>query len=177
MTFEIPFNSRITTEQHELILKLTFRNHLKRNTYSFLLSVLIMLLVFPTVRDGDVTGYFFLGAGSILFINSLRYFWFYRKRAAKFRQEYKEMIDVREKNKNVSTWEFADDHFGYKDMHFEFRIKWEAFKGYQIVERNLFLQLTSSIGQSFIITEREIGTNEYKSVLELVRRKIKYVTE
>jgi hypothetical protein len=56
-----------------------------------------MLLVFPTVRDGDVTGYFFLGAGSILLINALRYFWFYRKRAAKFRQEYKEMIDIRER--------------------------------------------------------------------------------
>jgi hypothetical protein len=177
MTFEIPFNSVIAAEQHELLLKLTYQKNLKRSTYSLALSIVTLLLTWPMVSDKVVMGYFSLAAGGYLFLSSVNYFWFYKKRAAKFRKEYMRWNDEREKSKNISTWEFEDDHFGYKDLLIEYRIKWKAIKGYKIISRNLLLQMTSSVGHVFIIGEKEIGAIGYKSMLELVRSRTNYIKD
>src|ERR1700727_2452472 len=58
---------------------------------------------------------------------------------------------------DMTTWRFEPDAFGYKDMYYDYLIKWEAFTGYRLVERNLLLQLKDSVDESFMIGEVEIG--------------------
>ena len=82
------------------------------------------------------------------------------------------MIDLRVRNNDITTWEFNDDLLRYKDIYYDFSIKWAAFKGYKIVEKNLFLQLTESIDQSFSIGEKEVGVEDFNSIIAAVSKKI-----
>ncbi len=76
-------------------------------------------------------------------------------------------------SKDTTTWVFENDVFRYKDMFYDYSIKWEAFKGYKITQKNLFLLLAESIDQSFIIGEEEIGEQEFAMVVASVSEKIK----
>jgi hypothetical protein len=63
------------------------------------------------------------------------------------------MVVLREEHHDTTTWRFEPEVFGYKDMYYDYAIKWEAFTGYRVVEKNLFLQQRESINESFIIGE------------------------
>jgi hypothetical protein len=62
-------------------------------------------------------------------------------------------------------------------MYYDYSIKWEAFKGYRILEKNLFLQLRESIDQSFIIGEVEIGEQPFAEVVAFVNKRLKNLEE
>ena len=87
------------------------------------------------------------------------------------------MIMLRVENKDVSTYRFEPETFGYKDMHYDYAIKWEAFTGYRVAEKNLFLQLRESINESFIIGEIEIGEAPFADVLTFVSERLKNIGE
>ena len=62
-------------------------------------------------------------------------------------------------------------------MYYDHSIKWEAFKGYKIVQKNLFLLLAESIDQSYIIGEEEIGAHEFAEVIASIDGKMKNIGE
>jgi hypothetical protein len=62
-------------------------------------------------------------------------------------------------------------------MYYDFSIKWAAFKGYKMVQKNLFLQLTETIDQSYIIGENEVGEQEFNSIIAAVSEKIRNLGE
>ena len=74
----------------------------------------------------------------------------------------------------VTVWEFRDDILRYKDHFYDNCIKWEAFKGYSIIQGNLFLVLAESIDQSFMLDEAEVGAHEFGRIVEFVKEKMGY---
>jgi hypothetical protein len=86
-------------------------------------------------------------------------------------------VILREKNNDITTWRFEPDGFGYNDMYYDYLIKWEAFKGYRVVERNLFLQRRESIDHSFIIGEVEIGEQPFAEVVAFDGERLKNLGE
>ena len=83
MKFEIPFDASIARKQYELKIKLAFRKNLSQAKRNLIYAVLFCLLAWLLISGkSKEAGYFFLFAGLYYFVNTLHYFWFYRKRVA-----------------------------------------------------------------------------------------------
>lgn len=173
MIFEIPFDSKKALGQYKLRLKLTFKKNLITSGKNLFAAGIITFFAWMTISDKSNVGYFFLALGLFYLFNAIQYFIYYIKTANKLKRIYQESVELREKNKDIMTWEFNDDFFRYKDMYYDNSIKWEAFKGYKIIQKNLFLLLAESIDQSFIIGEEEIGVQEFAMVIASINEKIK----
>jgi hypothetical protein len=177
MIFEIPHNSKVAFRQYKVQLKLIFRKNLKATGINLLLSLIIFFLAWPMISDHSSMGYFILSAGIFIFFSAAHYLGYYIKTTKRFMAVHKKIADLREQNKDITTWEFNEEFFGYKDMFYEYKIKWAAFKGFKIVEHNLFLTLAESINQSFIIGEDELGVQEFSMVIGFVSKKLKHLRE
>lgn len=113
-------------------------------------------------------GYFILSAGLFVFFSSAYYLGYYLKTTKKLTAIHKKIVDLREQNKDITTWEFNEKFFRYKDMYYDYSINWAAFSGYKIVERNLFLTLAESNDQSFIIGEAELNPQDFNRIVTFV---------
>jgi hypothetical protein len=91
----------------------------------------------------------------------------------KYRRIHRETADLRERHSDVTIWEFRDDCLRYKDVYFDITLKCEAFNGYWLRKGNLFLVLTDSVDQCYILSETEIGTVEFARVITFLRGKMR----
>ena len=177
MTFEIPFDKRISIAQYTLQLKMTIKKNLGKSSMNVLGAGVILLIASFMISDKHTPGYFFLSLGLFYLFNALHFFWYYIKRSRRLKKLYHDMVILREEHNDTTTWRFEPDAFGYKDMYYDYLIKWEAFKGYRVVVRNLFLQLRESIDQSFLIGEVEIGERPFAEVVTFVNERLKNLGE
>lgn len=175
MTFEIPFDKEITTAQYTLRLNQTFKRNLSKAGFIVFCAGIMLLLAWLEVRGKMTLGYFLLSLGLFYLFNSLHYFSYYLKSSRKLKKVYRDMVNLREAHNDTTTWRFEPDAFGYKDMYYDYRIVWEAFYGYKVVEGNLFLQAKEGVDQSFIIGEVEIGEEPFAEVLAFVGDRLKNV--
>jgi len=176
MTFDIPFDAKRSMEQYKLVLKLRFKKPIATTVKNSLASGVIVLLGWLMLADKNSKssiGYFFLALGFFYLLNVIQYSIYYMRMAKKLKGIYQSIVDRREMNKDTSIWEFNDIFFRYKDMYYDQSIKWAAFRGYQVIGKNLFLSLAESIDQSYIIGEEEIGVDEFSNVLAFIDEKIK----
>lgn len=178
MTFEIPYSRAIAWEQQRLQLKLAFKKNLIRTGVNFLCGVLVMLLGWLDIREGHPSpGYFFLAIGISFILNVIYYLRYYRRTIGKNQRLHEAMAEVREKNGDVTVWKLREDALRYKDIYYDNLVKCEAFKGYKIVERNIFFVLAETHGQSFILGEKEIGVYGFAKVVELLKGKMRLLEE
>jgi hypothetical protein len=173
MTFEIPIDREVSIAQYTLRLKMTFKKNIGKSSMNVLGAGVILLFASFMISDKKSPGYFFLSLGLFYLFNALHFFWYYSKTSRRLKKVYHDMVILREEHKDTTTWRFEPDGFGYKDMYYDYSIKWEAFKGYRVVEKNLFLQLRESIDQSFIIGELEIGKQPFSDVVAFVDERLK----
>jgi hypothetical protein len=177
MTFEIPFDKDISMAQYTLRLKMTYKKNLSKSALNVLGAGVILLLASFMISDKKMPGYFFLSLGLFYLFNALHFFWYYIKTSRRLKKLYHDMVILRQEHKDTTRWRFEPDGFGYKDIYYDYLIKWEAFKGCRVVERNLFLQLRESIDQSFIIGEVEIGQQSFAEVVAFVHERLKNLEE
>jgi hypothetical protein len=177
MTFEIPFDKDISMAQYTLRLNTTFKKNIGKSSFNALGAGVILLFASFMISDKRTPGYFFLSLGLFYLFNALHYFWYYIKTSRKLKKIHHDLVTLRDEQSDTTKWRFEPDTFGYKDMYYDYLIKWEAFKGYRVVERNLFLQLRESIDQSFIIGEVEIGQQPYAEVIAFVGERLKNLGE
>jgi len=177
MTFEIPIDRETAIGQYRLRLNRTFKKNLSRNSLNIISAGVILFLAWLMISDKKNLGYIFLSLGLFYLFNALHYFRYYVKISRKYKRIYHDMVLLREKHNDTSIWRFESDVFEYKDMHYDYSIKWEAFKGYQVVDSNLFLQLAEAVDQSFIIGEGEIGEQPFAEVISFVDGKLKNLGE
>jgi hypothetical protein len=53
------------------------------------------------------------------------------------------------------------------------KIQWAAFKEYEVIEGNLFLRLAETLdGNSIILGENEVGTEEFRSLVDYVGTRV-----
>jgi hypothetical protein len=174
VTFEILFDKKRSFAKFNLQLKLVFKKDIGRSVRRLLAAGAILLLVFFMIRGKDPSGYFFLSVGLFYLFNAIFYFRFYFKTSRKLKKLHLELANKREARDDSTIWQFEQDHFGYKDMYFDLRVKWEAFNGYKVEEKNLFLLLGESVDQSYIIGEVEIGPQAFAELDAFVGRRLEY---
>ena len=177
MTFDIPIDGNIAIAQYTLRLNRTFRKNLGKSSLNALGAGVILLFAWLMISDEKSSGYFCLSIGLFYLFNALHFYWYYIKTSRRFKKVYRDMVVLREEHKDITTWRFEPEVFGYKDMLYDYSIKWEAFKGYKVIEKNLFLQLTESLDQSFMIGEIEIGQQQFAEVITFVEGKLKHLGE
>jgi hypothetical protein len=178
MTFEIPYNREITREQQRLALKLAFKKNLIRTAVNFFCGVVVILMGWLNINGGHPNGgYFFLAIGISFVLNVINYLRYYWRSAKKHQGIYQAMAEVREKSEDVSTWEFGEEAFRYKDIYYDNSIKWAAFSGYKIIERNIFLVLAETQGQSFVLGEKEVGVYQFAKLVDLLKGKLLVLAE
>jgi hypothetical protein len=177
MTFEIPIDKEVSIAQYTLRLKMTFKKNLSKSAVNVFCAGVILLFASFMISDKKTPGYFFLSLGLFYLFNALHYFYYYNKTSRRLKKLYNDMVILREEHKDTTTWRFEADAFGYKDMRYDYSIKWEAFTGYRVVEKNLFLQLRESIDQSFMIGEVEIGEQPFDEVVEFVGERLNNLEE
>lgn len=177
LTFQIPLDPKISLGQYNLRLKLIFKKNLAKNARALIYALITLFLAWLMLIDKSSIGYWMFSFGLFSLFTVIYYYWYYISTSKKLRRIYKDMVDLRARNNDVTTWEFNDDHLRYKDMYYDFSIKWAAFKGYKIVQKNLFLQLTETIDQSYIIGEDEVGVQDFNSILAVVSEKISNLGE
>lgn len=176
MTFEIPFEANKALEQHKKVLKLRFKKPISISIKNLLASggiVFFGWLILADKHNKTQIGYFFLALGFFYLFNVIQYSIYYMRQAKKLKRIYQDVIDRREKNKDITIWEFNDDFFRYKDMYYDHSVKWAAFKGYRVIDKNLFLSLTESVDQSYIISEDELGADQFAIVLAFLAERVK----
>ncbi len=177
MIFQIPFNAKLAIEQYTLRLKLTFKKNLETSVKNLICSGVIIFFGWLMISDKTNIGYFFLSLGLFYLFNAIHYFRHYARTRRRLKGVFQNMVSLREENKDITIWGFENDVFKYKDMYYDYSIKWEAFKGYKIIKKNLFLLLAESIDQSFIIGEEEIEAHRFSEVVAWLNARIKNLGE
>lgn len=177
MIFEIPFNAKIAIEQYTLRMKLTFKRNLGTSGKNLIGSGVIIFFGWLMISDKSNIGYFFLSLGLFYLFNAIHYFRYYIRTTRKLKGVFRNMVSLREEKMDVTIWGFENDVFKYKDIYYDYSIKWEAFKGYKIIKKNLFLLLAESIDQSFIISEEEIEAKRFAEVVAWVNERVKNLGE
>ena len=172
MKFEIQFNEQVYNQQMTLNFNTAWNENLKKNKKMLFSAIPIILLGALIVYGNNSFGFLVIAFGFHYLLNVYNYYSFYKKSKNIFYELVKkEKIGQTEANEN-SFWEFNEDYFRYKDYKYESKIKWEAFKGSRIIEKNLFLDLNIGNNSSYILGETEIGRENFLNVTEFVKNKI-----
>lgn len=172
MKFELPFNAQIYTKQMTLNFHTAWNENLKNNRNRLFWAVPMIIIGGLIIYGENNLGFLFMAIGIHYSINFYDYYTFYKKR----KKAFFELVE-KEKNGQIaanenSVWEFNDDHFRYKDYKYEAKIKWKAFKSTRVIDKNLFLDLGLGNDSSYVIGEIEIGSENFNTLIEFVKRKI-----
>ncbi|TRZ42175.1 hypothetical protein [Robertkochia solimangrovi] len=172
MKFEIPFDEQIFKEQMNLNFNTAWNDNLKKNKKQLIWGIPMILLGGLIVYGENYLGFLFIAIGLQYLINFLNYNSHYKKTKQKLSELIESEVDGQKKANENCIWEFNEDHFRYKDYRFEGKIKWESFQKTRVVENNLFMDLNVGYHLSYILGEKEVGTEDFKKITEFVKNKI-----
>ncbi|MBJ6367520.1 hypothetical protein [Snuella sedimenti] len=173
MKFEIPFDENIYREQMILNFNIAWNENLKKNKRNLYWSIPIIIIGGLIVYGQDYIGFIFIAIGTHFAINGFKYYSFYKKTKKKYFDLIESEIQGQKIANENSLWEFNKDYFRYKYYKYDAKIKWEAFKSYRVIDKNLFLDLEVGNNSSYIIGEKEIGNTELKKVIDFANEKIR----
>lgn len=172
MKYEIAFDKKIYYDQTAINFNVAWNKNLKKNKRNLFFSILLIVLGFLIIYGKNKLGYPSLFVGIYYLIDGIRYLLFYKKQRDRYFDLVNSEMIKHEKAQETTIWEFNEDYFSYKDYKYEAKIKWNAFKGYRIINKNLFLDLEIGNASSYIIGAIEIGNEEFDKLLNFVERKI-----
>jgi len=177
MKFEIPFIEEIYKNQVKLNFDFVWKKTIKKNKKTLLTSIVLFLLGFLIIYGNDNIGYILIAFSIYGFIEFYRIQSAYKKSKLNYftitENEIIKQIEISEK----SIWEFNDEYFRYKDYKYDAKINWIAFKGYRIIENNIFLDLNVGNFSSYILSQVEVGNDNFNEIIQLVDQKVKRITD
>jgi len=172
MKFVIPFSEEILLKQAKLRWKLATQNILKARKQNLIFAILFSVF-------GGILLYFDYPIGIILIIIGtvfLNYFRANDKLFSKGDNQNKENIEIelsRMKQSGSGTFEFTDEHFFYSCDDFESKIKWKLISSYTVFDNCLLITQDNNIYNSYMISEEEVGKDNFKKIVALVSSKTK----
>ncbi len=72
----------------------------------------------------------------------------------------------------ISIWEFENSYFRFKFYGGDYKINWDNFKYFNVVNQTLFFGFKES-GNWYSLSESEIGKESFDKVVDFVAYKIK----
>lgn len=176
MKLDIPFDENIYTKQVTLNFDLVWKENLKNNKKRLYWAIPALAFGAFLLLGDLYVGFIFIGVGIHYAINYYDYYQFYKKSKSTYFELVKSEIEGQKVANENSIWEFNDDHFGYKYYKFEAKIKWTAFKGYRVIDNNLFFDLEAGNNFSYILGKSEVGQEKFEEIIEFTKRKLEAKT-
>lgn len=175
MKFEIPFNEDITRRQFKLKYDLTWNKTLKKHKTNLNVSIISVLLGSLIVYGNDNIGLIMVTIGFLGLYIYYRSNLIYRENKRKYENAFNDEIEKFKKSKENTIWEFHDDYFKYKDYKYDFKITWEGFNSYRIIEDNIFIDMNAESQLSYILAKEEIGEESFQTLIDFVDTKLKRI--
>ncbi|CAM3508556.1 hypothetical protein FLGE108171_00830 [Flavobacterium gelidilacus] len=173
MKYEIPFDAEIYKEQMTLNFNITWLKNVKKNQKNFYWGIAYIILGLFIIYLKNNLGYLFIAIAIHVLINCNTYYNHYKKNKKRYFDEV--TTDIEKQANKVSKWELNEDHLFFKQYNYETTINWEVFKSYSVINKNLFVNLSKDRGLSYVLGEKEVGTNEFKKIIDFIDTKIKNV--
>ena len=172
MKFEIPFDETIFKQQIELTFKTSWKKYATETTNLGLFNlVFILFAIIVLYGKGNDVGTVFL---IIAIVGGISFF--------KRRNEYKNAKVETEKIMNetiakwkenpTSTWEFEDEYFRFKNYGGDYKINWNNFKHYEVIDNTLMFGYEKNTN-SFMLSETELGKENFYQIINFIESKIK----
>ena len=173
MKFEIPFNKEIYLNQIKLIIPLTYSDYYKKVKESLIVGLISIGLGIFIIMGKSSLGYLFITLGIVSSINSYIKFKEYRN----LKKIHLTIIEEKLSETSISLEngiiEFNEVYLTYIDKTQSRQLNWAEFDGYKIIKSNLLLVLDQKKGDIMVIGEDEIGSENFKKIIEFVKTKLK----
>lgn len=170
MTFQLPFEEKIYRQQIELTFKIAWKKYLTETKKTLLIATIYIFLgIIILYGKGNIGGLFII-LGIVFTIITLNRFNKYK--AAKKTTSVITAENIVKWHENpISIWEFQNDYFRFKFYGGDYKINWDSFKYYRIVDETLFFGFKEN-GNWYTLSEIEIGKEDFPKVVEFVKSKI-----
>lgn len=173
MKFDIPFIKEIYIEQSKLKFDLIWKKIVKKNNHTLIVGIISIAMGSLVMIGKNNIGIIFIIMGAFFLLQ------FYKIRTVflKAKNRYFSAVETEAKNQieaeQNSIWEFTDEYFRYKDYKVDYKTNWSVFKSFRIINDNLFLDINAENSSSYIVSKKEIGEENFESLVSLVEQKIK----
>ena len=170
MKFEISFNESNYRSQNILHFQSVWKKSLKLRNNNFFMGLAFVLLgIFIIIDKGDL-GFALVFIGLFMLNYSYKVNRNHKSNKNKYLSLLNKKVEEANAEKLVSIWELHDDYFYYNDPNFDSKMKWKLFSGFRKIEDTLFLD--SDIGLFFILSENEIGSENFSNLVIFLRSKL-----
>lgn len=173
MKLEIPFDENIYSEQTTLYFNQFWNKNLKKNKERIYWAIPLTIVGIFLVKKENNLGFFSLGIGIHYLINFYTYYRHYKTIKTKHFELTNSEIDGQKSAGQNTILEFNEEYFRFKNYKYDTKIKWNAFKNYQVIDKNLFLDLEIGYKPSYILGEKEVGKDKFNEIVEFIKKKSK----
>jgi len=172
MKFEIPFVEEIYKSQTKLNFEIAWKENLKKSRNQLFIYIPILALGVLMVSGKENNGYILIFMGLLGITIYLNYLINYYQQKKKYFLLIDEEAKQELKINFINIWEFDEDFFRIKNFKYEAKFNWIAFKGFRNIQNNIFLDLNSGYVSSYILSQEEIGVENFKNVISFLERKL-----
>lgn len=171
MKFEIPFDENIYRQQIELTFKISWEKFLGETKKTAIVAVIFIFIGIVILYGKGNIGNLFIILGVISAISSITRLNKYK--AAKKTTEKTTVETIQKWNENpISIWEFENSYFRFEFYGGDYKITWDNFKYFNVVNQTVFFGFKES-GNWYSLSESEIGKENFDKVVDFVAYKIK----
>lgn len=171
MKFEIPFDENIYRQQIELTYKIAWEKFLEETKKTAIVAVIFIFIGIVILYGKGNIGDLFIILGVVSAISSIIRLNKYKN--AKKTTERTTVETIQKWNENpISIWEFENSYFRFKFYGGDYKINWDNFKYFNVVNQTVFFGFKES-GNWYSLSESEIGKENFDKVVDFVTYKIK----
>lgn len=171
MKFEIPFDENIYRQQIELTYKIAWKKFLEETKKTAIVAVIFIFIGIVILYGKGNIGDLFIILGVVSAISSIIRLNKYKN--AKKTTERTTIETIQKWNENpISIWEFENSYFRFKFYGGDYKINWDNFKYFNVVNQTVFFGFKES-GNWYSLSESEIGKENFDKVVDFVAYKIK----
>lgn len=156
----------------KLAFNVAWKTNLKKNKRRLYWGVPSLLFGIFQIFLENYLGLLFLGIGIHYLINFFEFYNFYKTRKKSYFDNVNTEIGKQKIADEKMVWEFKDEYFSVKDYIHSIKINWSGFKSFNIVENTLLLYLNYHLSPSYMLSENELGTENFQKIVAFLNAKI-----
>ncbi len=170
MRFEIRENYEISKEKTMLLFHLTWKKYYRKVLLNTAIAIWLLVLGTYLLVTRNQICLVFLPLGIFIAVITLQHFYLYRKTkrntlnlVSKFKGELGD--------NDLIVMEFTDERYSSESKLGDVSLSWKIFRGYMF--ENDTLVLLTNLGVTFLVSEKEIGPENFNSLHNFVNGKLR----
>lgn len=173
LTYNTPTSEEITKTIYHYEFKRLWKKNLGGNNKNLFFVIGCLIIgAYTYISDDYVLTSFFAGAGIITLSTYLTHFLSYRKSKKKLKEIIEKDNSELKLNSNDVIWEFAPDHFMFKNYKSEYKCIWSEIT-YCVVD-DQFLYITASSRLNFILDKANVDEENLNKTIQYLEEKAQF---